>query len=74
MPCLEPTESEARFMASLRRCLAKKPDSVWLFAADSGLYVMRKDKSGERATSGYCYDQNYILGDLLGREIDGGDW
>jgi hypothetical protein len=73
---IEPTEDEARFIAALRRCLAKKPNSAWLFAADSGLYVMRKDAKREHAVipGDGGVDPAYILGDKLGRDIDGGDW
>lgn len=73
---LEPTKEESRFIAALMRVARKCPQSVWLFAADGNLHVMRK-KNGRHAvcddTAGAGMDQNYIIA-TINIDADGGDW
>ncbi len=82
MDVLRTTHGDARIVILLAEKLAisllKKvqrnwPNSLWLFAADGQLHIMKK-KGGKRAiTSQGGVDQDYVI-DTIFIETDGGDW
>lgn len=50
------------------------PESLWLFAASSTLWVMRKNGDGQKAvTPNGGFDQDYCVAEIP-IESDGGDW
>lgn len=50
------------------------PD-YWIFAADSGLHLMKKDEDGDRIvnTDGGM-SQSAVISSFIGIDADGGDW
>lgn len=57
----------------LKKIARHWPETLWIFAADERLYVMRK-KNGKRAmTDRGGVDQDYIIAQV-DIEADGGDW
>lgn len=72
---MEPTKQEELAIELLRKAARHWPESLWVFAADGKLHVMRKDVGGEKAIdeSGTGFDQTFIL-DSINIEADGGDW
>lgn len=71
-----PTAEEMRAIRSLHRLAARWPTSLWIWAADGRLYVMRKGPDGRHAMRGSGdggVDHNYVLDSVL-IESDGGDW
>ena len=80
MTDIEATHEEDAWIKRFRRVCADMPESCWLFAADSALYVMRRGPRGEHAINGNpCthegggVDQDYILVNIK-VDADGGDW
>lgn len=50
------------------------PSKYWIFAADGRLYLIRKNKNGERAITDFGgVDQDFIVAEF-DIESDGGDW
>ena len=75
---MEPTAEESRWIERLRKVCADMPQSCWLFAADSGICVMRRGQYGRHAIVGDAregggMDQKYILASVK-VDADGGDW
>ena len=72
---ITPTPEEKRAIASLKRVANKWPDSLWIFASDQGLTVMRNNDEGKHATLGVGKGMNpdYIL-DFIRIDAEGGDW
>ncbi len=69
------TPDELKAMAALKKLAESWPESLWLFSADGGLYVMKKGH-GERVmrTDDPGVDSDYILGQKINIASDGGDW
>ncbi len=69
---MELTKQEKLAIELLKKATRHWPDSLWIFAADGRLYVMRKGKNNEKAViSGF--DPDFIL-ESINVEADGGDW
>lgn len=65
---------EEKAIRLLREIAESWPSSLWLFAADSCLYIMRCGEDGKHVmdqTGGV--DQDYIV-DNINIPSDGGDW
>lgn len=71
---IELTKAEELAIELLKKVERHWPDTLWLFAADGKLYIMRKDEKGQRAITGFgTMDSDFIL-DEINIEGDGGDW
>ncbi len=72
---MELTKQEELAIELLKKAARHWPDSLWILAADSRLYVMRKDKNGKKAIvgRGNGFDPDFIL-ESINVEADGGDW
>ena len=69
------TAEESKAVRALENLQKYWPASLWLFAGDGALYVMRKDESGERCVNDDAsVDQAGIILELPGIEADGGGW
>lgn len=80
------TKEEKSAIRALRKVAGKWPKSLWLFAADGILYVMRKNEQGERVVTnnepypddipGWLdgFDSNYVVNTIDGFDIEGGAW
>ncbi len=68
------TPPEKKAINLLKKAAEIWPNSLWLFAADSKLYVMRKNKLGQHAITEFCgMDERYVIDDI-DIDADGGDW
>lgn len=67
------TPEEEKAIAALKRAAKTWPKSLWLFSADSILYVMRKQDEEHMMTPNGGVDPDYILGTIR-IDADGGDW
>lgn len=68
------TDEEKKAIASLKSLAKKWPDSLWLYAADGGLWVMKKDGYGRHAINASGgVDPDYAI-EIVRLEADGGDW
>ena len=68
------TEEERKAIASLKRVAQKWPESLWLFAGNGSLCVMKKGEDGERVMNDTeCVDESYCV-DTIDIENDGGDF
>ena len=69
------SDDEKSALRALKRLAKKWPYTLWVFAADAKLYIMKKTQGHlEHAmndTQGV--DQDYII-DSIDIEADGGDW
>lgn len=71
-----PTPAEARWMARMKRLLAKRPVSIVLFGCESGLVALRAGPDGEcPMTEGDwpALASDQVL-DVLTVHCDGGAW
>jgi hypothetical protein len=73
------TQDEIKSIRKLKALAKTWPDSLWLFAANGSLHVMRTKPDGSRATLkddsiGIGMDQDYIVETIHGISVDGGDW
>ena len=70
----ELTKAEELAIELLKKAAIHWPKSLWLFAADGKLYIMRKE-SGQHAMTrfGGGVNQAFIL-DAIDIETAGGDW
>lgn len=78
---MELTPEEKKAIAALKRVAKIWPKSLWLFSADSILYIMRKQDekhvmslglSNSRGSGGGV-NPDYIV-DTVRIDSDGGDW
>ncbi len=70
---METTTREDRAIATLGNLSKRWPKNLWLYAADSQIYVMKK-KDGQHVMNYHGgVDQDYIVGTIY-IEADGGDW
>ena len=68
------TANECNAIGALKQAAKHWPKTLWLFAADGRLCVMRKDKDGKRLiTKEGGMDQSAII-EHINIESDGGDW
>jgi hypothetical protein len=67
--------TEAQAINALKKLAKTWPDSLWLFAANGTLNVMKKTPEGERAIipDGEGMDHNFVIASI-DIESDGGDW
>ena len=70
---LESTDDELKWFKRLERVLNDIPRSVWLFAADSGIHMMRKKEGKHAILKTEGMDQDYCLEYVI-CDSDGGDW
>ena len=69
------TAEERSAIRTLQRLQQRWPPSLWLFAGDGMLYVMRKTETGERMVKDDdCLDPAGIVERISGIEADGGGW
>lgn len=70
----ELTKAEELAIELLNKAARHWPESLWIFAADNQLHVMKKDASGKIAMkSDGGVDQGFVL-ESINIEADGGDW
>ena len=70
----KPTSNEELAIELLRKVARHWPKSLWLFAADGELCVMKKTEENQKATTHTGgMDPDYILA-AIDIESDGGDW
>ncbi len=71
---MELTKAEELAIELLKKAARHWPESLWLFAANGTLCVMRKDR-GKRVMTGFGggVDSNFEV-DTIDIEADGGDW
>lgn len=66
--------TEVQAVSALCEVARRWPDSLWLFAANGRLCIMRKNAEGKRAvTKDGAMDQRYVIA-VAPIEADGGDW
>ncbi len=68
------TAEEKQAIRSLQRLQQRWPPSLWLYAGDGMLYVMRKNEQGERMIKGDSVDPAAVVERISGIESDGGGW
>lgn len=72
-PRLTPEEKQA--IASLKRLAKTWPKSLWLFAGDGGLSVMRYENGKYRAVlPGGGMNPAYLVERISSIDAEGGDW
>jgi len=74
MADFELTAEERAFIRKLKKAAKDIPPRLWLFAAESGLHVMRRDESGDRIFT--CFegvDQGYMV-DTITEQCSSGAW
>jgi len=68
------TPEEKKAIEALKRVAKIWPKSLWIFAGNGGLYVMRNGEDGKRAVTGNGnVDPDYWI-DNVNINADGGDW
>lgn len=73
------TPEEAKWINEFKRLAKRCPPSLWLYAGENPLSIMRyREEDGKPAFGGmnpspYGYDQAYIVGTVKIAN-DGGDW
>lgn len=71
---LDPTPQELKALRALRRLEKIWPKSLWIFAADSKLSILRKQPDGQRAVTTHgAVDSSFVV-DTINIPSDGGDW
>jgi len=71
---LELRPNEINVINTLYRLKKRWPATLWLFAADGSLHVMRCTKGGKHATvNNGAMDQSKIVATIR-IDTDGGDW
>jgi hypothetical protein len=71
---MELTRQEELAIELLRKAARHWPKSLWIFAADNQLHIMKKDENGKIPTeSDGGFDQSFLV-DSIDIEADGGDW
>ncbi len=71
---LEPTPEEAKAIRALKRLAKKWPKSLWLFAGNGEIAILRAGPNGEHVVnSSGAVDQAFVVGSV---DIpnDGGGW
>ena len=68
------TKEERNAITMLKRLAKRWPDTLWLWAGNGLLSVMRKGPDGKHAKTGSdCVDPDYEV-DAIDIENDGGGW
>ena len=72
---MELTTEEEKAIKSLHRIAKKWPESLWLFSGSGTLWVMKKDKNGNRILDDTgCVDSKAVVSSSIDIDNDGGDW
>jgi hypothetical protein len=76
MPDLELSQAELMAIRALKKVARTFPPTLWIFTTGSGdTYIMRKKAHGEIAFKDDGYpDRDYIVDNLHGIHIDGGEF
>ena len=72
---IELTEREEKAIKSLKRLAKKWPPTLWVFAGNGGLHILRTGKNGEVVlTESGAVNADYGVGSVEGIYADGGDY
>jgi len=70
----ELTAEEKAFIRRLKKATKNIPPRLWLFAAESGLHVMRRDENGERSFTDFDGVDQELVVDLITMDCGSGAW
>ena len=73
MGLIETTVGEDKVITTLENLAKRWPKTLWLFAADAQIYVMKKEKGQHVIAEFEGVDPDYVVA-TIHIDADGGDW
>ena len=68
------TQKEQKAINTLKKLSKTWPNTIWIFAADGKLNIMKKNEDNYPAMNNKgSVDQDYII-EMIDIDADGGDW